>query len=89
METLLIHIGRNVRYYRKANGLSQEKLAEKADLDRSYLGSIERGENNISVLSLNKIAHALGVEPFVLLVRRTDIGAFVALSEHMDINKES
>ncbi|MCK4427777.1 MAG: helix-turn-helix transcriptional regulator [candidate division Zixibacteria bacterium] len=60
-------IGDNIRYYRKKAGLSQEKLAELTGLHRTYIGSVERGERNISALNITKIAYALKVEPHVLL----------------------
>jgi len=52
-------IGSNIRKIRVKKGLSQEKLAEKANLHRTYIGSIERGERNISVLNLIKIIDSL------------------------------
>jgi transcriptional regulator with XRE-family HTH domain len=54
-------IGEAIRKYRKANKLSQEKLAEKADLHPVYLGQVERGEQTVSVYALMRIAKALGV----------------------------
>lgn len=57
----LISIGRIIRQLRQAQNLSQESLALLADLDRSYMGGIERGEHNITVLNLMKISDALGV----------------------------
>jgi transcriptional regulator with XRE-family HTH domain len=53
-------VGRRIRDLRQAKGWSQEKLAEEADLDRTYIGRIERGEKNIGVENLVKIAVALG-----------------------------
>ena len=53
--------GRNVRRLRKSQGISQEKLAELADLHRTYIGAVERGERNITLLNAEKIAQALGV----------------------------
>ncbi|MEX2369034.1 MAG: helix-turn-helix transcriptional regulator [Candidatus Paceibacterota bacterium] len=85
MENVSDVIGRNIRFYRKQIGLTQEKLAEKADLDRSYVGGVERGNYNVSIETLAKIAHSLQVEPFVLLVERTDTHAFVSLAEHVQI----
>lgn len=50
-----------VRVERQALGLSQEALADKANIDRSYMGGIERGEHNIAIMNLLKIADALGI----------------------------
>lgn len=51
-----------IKHFRKANGFSQEKLAEKASLDRTYISGIERGKRNITLDSLDKIITALGVD---------------------------
>jgi len=63
----LKNFGRRVMTLRKERGLSQEDLALKAGLDRSYLGGVERGERNISLINIIKIACALHVEPSELL----------------------
>ncbi len=55
--------GQRVREFRKAQKLSQEKLAEKADLHYTYLGAVERGEANLCFDNLVKIANALRVPP--------------------------
>ena len=60
--TVLMLFGNNVRKLRKSNGLSQEKLAEMADLHRTYIGMIERAEKNITLINIEKIAAALNVK---------------------------
>lgn len=64
---LLVGIGNAIRVARKAQGLSQEALAEKADIDRSYIGGIERGEHNLAVINLQKISKALDIKLSSLL----------------------
>ena len=54
-------LGENIRTHRKNLKWSQEKLAEKSDLHHNYIGDIERGEENVSVDALRRIAVALGV----------------------------
>ena len=58
--------GARVRDLRKEKDISQEALADLAGLDRSYIGGVERGERNISVGNIEKIAIALNVEIRVL-----------------------
>lgn len=62
-------LGRNVREARKRKGLSQEQLALEADMKRSYLSDLERGTRNPSVRAVERLAAALGVEPWTLLQR--------------------
>lgn len=59
---ILIKFGENVRFYRKAKGLSQEDLSFKADLHRTYIGMIERAEKNITLTNIEKIANALEID---------------------------
>ena len=60
-QELLNQLGKTIRKYRKMKGFSQEKLGFKSELDRTYIGSVERGERNIAALNLIKIANALEV----------------------------
>lgn len=60
-------LGRNVRTIRLEAGLSQEELAFRAGLKRSYLSDLERGTRNPSVRALGRIADALGIAPSELL----------------------
>ena len=60
-------LGRAVRKRRLDLRLSQEKLAERADLHWTYIGGIERGERNVSLLNIVRIAKALQVTPSDLL----------------------
>jgi transcriptional regulator with XRE-family HTH domain len=55
-------VGQNIRLYRKQAGLSQEKLAAKADLTYKFLGEVERGYENISLDALTRIAKALKIK---------------------------
>ncbi|XVJ67177.1 MAG: helix-turn-helix transcriptional regulator [Lacibacter sp.] len=58
-KAFLVQIGNRIRELRIEADLSQEKLAFESELDRTYIGSVERGERNISVINLRKIAKAL------------------------------
>lgn len=60
---VLVAFGNNVRKLRTARGISQEKLAELADLHRTYVGGIERGERNVAVLNIVALAKALDCPP--------------------------
>lgn len=57
----LVSLGEAIRRIRKKHGISQEKLALMSEVDRSYVGRIERGDNNVAALTLIKIAQALNV----------------------------
>jgi len=58
----LLEFGKRLRELRHKKGYSQEKLAEIASLHRNYIGMIERGERNITLLNIKKIARALNIE---------------------------
>jgi transcriptional regulator with XRE-family HTH domain len=69
MEDVRKIVGRNVRRLREEAGLSQEKLALEADLDRTYVSGVERGVRNPTVTVVARIAKALKTEPDKLLVK--------------------
>lgn len=60
-------LGEAIREFRKKKGISQEALALEADLDRTYISSVERGRRNISFDNLVKIAETVDVKPSQLL----------------------
>ena len=62
-----IVFGRRIREIRLQRVLSQEKLAELADLHRNYVGGVERGERNVSLVNIVKLAHGLNVRPAKLI----------------------
>ncbi|MCC6550305.1 MAG: helix-turn-helix transcriptional regulator [Ignavibacteriaceae bacterium] len=57
-----LRFGQKVREVRTSRGLSQEQLAELAGVHRTYIGMIERAEKNITLVTMQKIANALGVK---------------------------
>ena len=66
-DPVLVALGAAIRRERSDRGLSQEALAVDADLDRSYMGGIERGEHNLTLMNVIKIAGALKLSPSKLL----------------------
>jgi transcriptional regulator with XRE-family HTH domain len=59
---ILIKFGEKVREIRTQKGLSQEQLAHIANVHRTYIGMIERAEKNITLINIEKIANALGID---------------------------
>lgn len=64
---LLASLGAAVRARRKILSMSQEALADRSGIDRSHMGRIERGERNVTLLNVGRIAEALGCKPSELL----------------------
>jgi transcriptional regulator with XRE-family HTH domain len=60
-------VGLNLRAYRKARGFSQEAFAVTLSVHRTYMGSLERGQRNLTLQSVERLAAKLGVEPLDLL----------------------
>lgn len=56
-----LKIGQRIKNLREQKGMSQKDLSYAADLDRSYIASIENGQRNVSIINIEKIAKALGI----------------------------
>jgi transcriptional regulator with XRE-family HTH domain len=63
-------VGRNLRFFREARGLSQEAFAEVLGVHRTYMGAVERGERNLTLRSVERLAARIGIEPAELLSNR-------------------
>lgn len=61
MSTIMQDVGRKLRIYRQKRKMTQEELAEKAELHYTYIGQVERGEKNLTLVSLEKILNALEI----------------------------
>ena len=60
-------VGKNLRAYRQAKGLSQEAFAELLGMHRTYFGGVERGERNLTLATVERYAEAIGLDPLDLL----------------------
>jgi len=63
--------GRNLRRFREERGLSQEAFAEVLGVHRTYMGGVERGERNLTLRSVERLAAMLDVDPLTLLTEAT------------------
>lgn len=71
-EAILSQFGEQIKLVRNERNISQEKLAELSKLDRTYISSVERGQRNIGILNIIKIANALNVNACSLLEKLGD-----------------
>lgn len=62
-------VAANVRRHRKALGVSQQDFAYDIEMDRTYIGGVERGERNVSIDNIERIAKGLNIDPHLLLMR--------------------
>jgi len=60
-QRIQIAFGKSLRSYRESAGISQEKLAVRAGIHRTYVGDVERGERNLGLVNMQRLANALGV----------------------------
>lgn len=65
---ILMQTGKNIRKLREAKGLTQESLEEKSGINSKYISAIECGQANLTILKLEQLANALGVELYELLL---------------------
>lgn len=65
----LVKFGERLRKIRTDRKISQEALAHKADLDRTYVSGVERGTRNISLINICKLAEALNVDPVMFFTK--------------------
>jgi len=66
-------LSKNIKRFRKELNLSQEEFAHKCDLHRTYIGAVERGERNVTLSSLERIATALNIDvPFLLSAQKDE-----------------
>jgi transcriptional regulator with XRE-family HTH domain len=70
----------NIRHYRKERGISQQDFAYDIEMDRTYFGGIERGERNVSIDNIERIANGLGISAHILLLEPASPTAGSALS---------
>ena len=75
MSSLLLKLGASVRQRREKLGISQEAFASKCGVHRTYIGKVERGEQNVSMASLVRIAKGLGVPAWQLVREAEDQAA--------------
>lgn len=76
---------RNLAYHRERRGFTQARLAELVDSSPSYIGHLERGEREPSLLTIEEVSKALGVQAGELLVTRSDGAADVDLQEMLEL----
>ncbi len=65
---IAVRVGRSVQQLRKQRGISQERLAELSSLSKNYIGNIERGEYEVTVAALHRVAEGLGLRAADILL---------------------
>lgn len=77
----------NLRSYRKRAGLTQEQLAEKSGLHRTYIGGIEQQRINVSLKNIERIATALDIDPVLLMIQAEQDGSGIPRQVVLDKNE--
>ncbi|WOH82123.1 helix-turn-helix transcriptional regulator [Bradyrhizobium sp. BEA-2-5] len=72
---IVASIGAAIRKHRETLRLSQEELGDRAGLDRTYIGQVERGVRNPTMVSLQRISHGLGIELDVLVATARELAS--------------
>jgi transcriptional regulator with XRE-family HTH domain len=85
----MIAFGIRMKAIREDRGYSQERLAELARLHRTYIGSVERGERNVSLVNIWRIADALGVKPSALLAVSDEANGLAGAPANHGAKKEA
>lgn len=70
--SLLEVFSKNLKKYRMQKGLSQEKFAELSGFHRTYISLIERGKRNITIDNIERVADALGIDAYLLLINKNN-----------------
>ena len=70
-------LGRNLRAHRESKGLSQEAFADLVGVHRTYMGGVERGERNLTLRSVERIADLIGIDPGDLICGAADRGGTI------------
>ena len=81
---ILSSIGRKIQSIREKKGITQDQLGERAGMNAKYVSAIERGRKNLTVLTLEKLAKALDVEIFELLILPTELEPRQRVSKAID-----
>lgn len=78
---ILVSLGKRIQAIREKAGLTQEQLEEKTGVNTKYISAIERGQKNVTIKTLDKIANGLGVELYELFLLSEEIGSEKAVKK--------
>ncbi len=81
---LLLSIGKRIQSIRERKGLTQEQLEEKTGVNTKYISAIERGQKNVTIKTLEKVAKGLDVELYQLLLVSEEIGSERAVKKALE-----